>query len=431
MLPFPRHTTLREAKPTVTYPKTIDTFLGEQFPTLGESDNALFDNAGGSLPCRSAIDAISRYLIECPVQLGASYDLSQRASQRLATSTNAVKLLLDAERGDELSDEQIILGSSTTQLINALCASLAPGFQAGDEIIVTNFDHESNIGAWRKLEERGLQIKEWRLNTDSLSACPADLEALLSAKTRLVAFSHASNILGEALPVKELCRIIRTAGAISVVDGVAFAPHRPLEVMNWEADFYVFSFYKVFGPHCAALYARDERLSELHNLNHFFQRQADAATKLQPGAFPYELAAGASGVVDYLHRLGQFARGSDAGSIADAWDFIAQKERQLALRTLEILGTFEQINLLGDANFSPARLPLFSFTAQNKSPADAPAHFEKHNIALRYGHFYAHRLMTALKLEPASGVVRLSLAHYNTLSELERFAEALDDWFTS
>ncbi|MEM7279345.1 MAG: aminotransferase class V-fold PLP-dependent enzyme [Pseudomonadota bacterium] len=415
----------------MTQTKTIDTYLGEQFPTLGESDHALFDNAGGSLPCRSAIEAISRYLIECPVQLGASYDLSQLAGHRLAKSTRDVMRLLDTRGGNELSDEQIIFGSSTTQLINALCASLAPGFQAGDEIIVTNFDHESNIGAWRRLEERGLRVKEWQLNTDSLAACPADLEVLLSDKTRLVAFSHASNILGKALPVKALCEMIRAAGAISVVDGVAFAPHRPLELIDWGADFYVFSFYKVFGPHCAVLYARNERLSELSNLNHFFHHQASAATKLQPGAYPYELAAGASGVTDYLRKLGQFSRGSDSGSIADGWEFIAQRERELTLRALEILGAYEQVEILGDASFSDARLPLFSFTARDRTPADAPAHFEKHKIALRYGHFYAHRLMTALNLEPTSGVVRLSLAHYNTLSELERFAEALEDWLTS
>ena len=391
-----------------------------EFPALAHSDLALFDNAGGTATCRAAIEAVARYLEECPVQLGADYQMSRAAAERLAHAHQAVGTLL-SDRGD-VAEADIVFGSSTTDLIGKLAVALAPGWRQGDEVIVTNFDHEANIGAWRRLEERGLVIREWRLDTESMAPDPEHLTRLLSDRTRLVAFTHASNILGSALPVAALCQRVREAGALSMVDGVGYAPHRPLDVAKWHCDFYTFSLYKVFGPHTAVLYGRPDALQDVANLNHAFHAEGPPALRLTPGAFPYELAAGASGVATYLDNLGSALHGTRS----TAWSAIRAHEDQLTTTVLDALRDHRQVRVVGSDEADAERLPIVSFVVPGRSSADLARGFMAHGIALRYGHFYAPRLLSALGLEPADGVVRLSLAHYNTAGEVAAFAAGLD-----
>ncbi|MEL7537239.1 MAG: aminotransferase class V-fold PLP-dependent enzyme [Pseudomonadota bacterium] len=394
-----------------------------EFPSLAHSELALFDNAGGTAPCRAVIETISRYQHECPVQLGADYPMSVEATRRLEQASRDAAVMLAGDDADSIDSGNIVFGSSTTDLIGKLALALAPQWSAGDEVIVTNFDHEANIGAWRRLADRGLTVREWQIDSETLRADPAALKALLSTKTRLVAFTHASNILGDALPIGELCAMVREAGALSCVDGVGYAPHRALNVTAWNCDFYVFSLYKVFGPHCAILYGRDAAMQSTGNLNHEFHGAASPALRLAPGAFPYELAAGTSGLMHYLMQL---ARQVGDATYASAWRKIQTHEHELAQLALNALSARSAVRVIGAATATANRLPIISFVAEGHSSAALARAFIEHGIALRFGHFYAPRLVRACGLDPDDGVVRLSLAHYNTREEIGRFSDALD-----
>ncbi|MEM8982524.1 MAG: aminotransferase class V-fold PLP-dependent enzyme [Pseudomonadota bacterium] len=400
------------------------TWIHAAFPALSKTSMALFDNAGGTAPCRHAIDAVAAYQRDCPVQLGADYPLSVMAADRLGTAFADAGELLGLSETALPFDHQLVFGSSSTGLIDALARSLAQGWSAGDEIVVTNVDHEANIGAWRRLEALGFVIREWQLDDPSEPLTAATLATQLSSRTRLVAFTHASNILGNVTPLPALCAMVRDAGALSVIDGVGFAPHRSLDVADWGADFYVFSVYKVFGPHCAVLFGTETAWQQAGNINHSFHRDAPPSIRLAPGAFPYELAAGISGVARYLSelttRLGATAR-------RDTWDAIRAHEDHLCSGVLDALAALRDVRVIGAAQCTAERLPIVSFVVRGQSSESVSRALIDKGFAVRHGHFYAPRLLRYLDIEPADGVVRLSLTHYNTVAECHDFVHALGE----
>ncbi|MEM1263767.1 MAG: aminotransferase class V-fold PLP-dependent enzyme [Pseudomonadota bacterium] len=399
------------------------TWINAMFPALSKTPMALFDNAGGTVPCRHAIDAVAAYQRDCPVQLGADYRMSTIATERLDRAFADAAQLLGVDAATIPFDQQIVFGASATALIDALARALVQRWSAGDEIIVTNVDHEANIGAWRRLESLGLVIREWQLDDPSDPLTVATLAPLLSERTRLVAFTHASNILGNVTPIAALCAMVRDAGALSVVDGVGFAPHRALDVAAWGADFYVFSLYKVFGPHNAVLYGAPSAWPQAGNISHSFHRDAPPSVRLAPGAFPYELAAGTSGVVSYLAELAERLR---APSRLATWQALQRHEDRLTTIVLNALGAMHDVHVIGTDNSTAERLPIISFTVRGRSSQHVSQALIDAGFAVRHGHFYAPRLLRALAIEPDDGVVRLSLAHYNSVAQCERFVAALD-----
>lgn len=215
-------------------------FVREQFPAL-ERDFVFMDNAGGSQVLKQVTNKITDYLLHSNVQLGASYAVSQEAGDRLKSSTEVVSELINASR-----PEEIVIGSSTTMLMRILSLSISKNWEKGDEIIVTNTDHEANVSPWTDLEKSGFKVKIWHVNPESLELDTKDLEHLLTEKTKLVAVTHASNVLGTINPVKQYAEIVHKAGALICVDGVAYAPHRKVDVQGLDADFYTFSWYKTY-----------------------------------------------------------------------------------------------------------------------------------------------------------------------------------------
>lgn len=225
-------------------------YVREQFPAI-KSEWTFMDNAGGSQTLKPVADRIYEYLLNTNVQLGASYEVSAISTKRV---DDARKKMVDFVNARE--DSEIILGSSTTMLTRILSLCISQNWKAGDEIIVTNCDHEANIGAWRDLEKQGMVIKEWRINPDTFRMETEDLKILLSDKTKLVAVTHTSNILGTLNPIKEWSKVIHDNGSLICIDGVAHAPHRAIDVQDTDVDFYTFSFYKVYGPHMAMMYGK-------------------------------------------------------------------------------------------------------------------------------------------------------------------------------
>jgi selenocysteine lyase/cysteine desulfurase len=214
--------------------------------------------------------------------------------------------------------------------------------------------------------------------------------------------------------------LTRSAGARLCVDAVAYAPHRAMAAADSGADYYAFSLYKVFGPHCAALFGRPESLLELENLNHRFFADDYVPGKLEPGAFPYELVAGAAAIPKYLAEL---AARSGAGNPFDA---IALHEREMTARFLDYLDARPDARVMGNPRADDARLPTISFVLAGRPSRSVPPLTDAAGIGIRFGHFYAPALMEALGLDPDDGVIRVSLAHYNTLDEVDRLIAVLD-----
>jgi cysteine desulfurase family protein (TIGR01976 family) len=399
-------------------------YVRSQFPALN-GDWIFFDNAGGSQTLQRVVDRIGEFLLSSNVQLGASYAVSVAAGERLLQARRRLAQLINAAR-----PEEIVMGPTTTQLLRSLAQALAGQFQPGDEIIVSNADHEVNISPWLELEKQGVIIKFWRFDPQSLELDLNALDQLMTARTRLVCFTHTSNIFGSINPVADISRFVHERGARVCVDAVAYAPHRLIDVQAWDVDFYVFSCYKVYGPHHALLYGKYQQLLELDSIYHRFVGKDRVPNKLEPGNCNYELAYGCIGIVDYLEELGARIDGAVSGraALAGAFAAITRHEQDLSERLLSYLRGKNHIRIIGRHSAAASlRVPTISFVADGRDSAAIVRHIDQYRIGIRYGDFYSCRLVEDLKLNHANGVVRVSMVHYNTIAEVDRLIGHLEE----
>ncbi len=395
-------------------------FIRNQFPAL-EGEWTFFDNAGGSQTARQVGDRIQDYLYSTNVQLGASYSISQQAGERVMEAQTVMANLINAPEPAE-----VILGSSTTQLLQNLSKSLVQTFKQGDEVIVTNCDHEANIGPWINMQKAGVIIKTWKVNPETLELHLEDLNKLMTEKTRLVAFTHVSNVLGTINPVKEFTSFIHNKGALVCVDGVAYAPHRLIDVQKWNIDFYAFSFYKVYGPHYSLLYVNKKTLDKLPGINHFFIGNEEGAYKLQPGNVNYELSYGLLGVIDYFEAVNKHLQ-IKSNDFEEMFKLFALHEEKLASLLINFLKSKSNVKIYGHSSSDhKKRVPTISFTMKDKKSSAIPIQIDKYHIGIRYGDFYARRLIEDLGLLDNDGIIRVSMVHYNTQEEVENLIDKLE-----
>jgi cysteine desulfurase family protein (TIGR01976 family) len=401
-------------------------FVHAQFPALAYGF-VFLDNAGGSQILGRVVERISDYLITSNVQLGASYAVSQRAGERMQEAQRRMAELVNAER-----PEEVVMGPTSTLLVQLLAKAMAHQFTPGDEVVVTRADHESNIGAWVGLESIGVIPRFWEVNAETGALDLHDLGRVMSSRTKLVAFTHASNILGTIHPVAEITRFVHDRGAKVCVDGVAYAPHRAVDVRAWDVDYYVLSLYKVYGPHHALLYGKYAQLLELANLYHYFIAKDRIPYKLQPGNPNYELSYGAIGIADYLAELGARSGAPQGASrrtrIETAFAAIADHEAALADRLLSVLATKPRVRVIGATTGDQAvRVPTISFVAAGVDSQAIVRHIDTLQIGIRFGDFHSRRLVDHLGLSRHNGVVRVSMVHYNTAAEIDRLIRGLDE----
>lgn len=377
-------------------------------------DWAWLDNAGGSFTLQESIARVADYMRTTPVQLGGNYALSLQAAARQREATGKLARFINAAAAEE-----VVFGSSSTALTWQVARAMRPLLQPGDEIIITVTDHEANRSPWLWLQDCGVKIRTWNLDKERFALSLEHLDELLNARTRLVCFSQCSNILGRIEPVAEITRRVHAAGARVFVDGVAYAPHRRVDVRQWDVDFYVCSLYKLFGPHIGMLYGKREALLELGNINHEYLPADALPYKLQPGGASYELVWGATAIVDYFEQWRQRVS-------RDPFGLIAQHEAALLRPLLDYLSAREEVSLLGSSNPDPAtRLPIVAFRHATLPSAKIAGELIERKLAVRHGHFHSRRLLEYLGIPPDDGVVRISLAHYNTPQEIERVVRAL------
>jgi cysteine desulfurase family protein (TIGR01976 family) len=391
------------------------------FPALA-SGTVFLENAGGSQVPRQVADAIRAYMLDHYVQLGAGYSLSRQSTQIVDDAHSFVRLWMNGEPG------QVILGPSTSALLHMLADCYADVLQPGQEILLAQNGHEANLGPWKRLAGRGLVIRWWRFDPE-LMECPLEaFQRLLTPRTAIVALPHVSNLLGGIVDLKRVVDWAHEVGARVVADGVAFAPHRAIDVAAWDVDWYAYSTYKVYGPHMAALYGKTEALSELTGPNHFFIDRNELPYKFELGGVCHEGCAGILALGRYvnalLNRPEEEPLSRDA--IESAAALMGACEEPLQERLLAYLRGKSEVTIVGPAVSAPSRVGTISFVHRRLRSRDIAAVVDRSRIAIRHGHMYAHHLCEVLGLDPADGVVRVSLVHYNTPEEIEALIEVFE-----
>jgi len=345
------------------------------------------------------------------------------ATEKVAAGHRAAATLM----GGQVED--VALTPSTTASMARLAAAFAPALEPGDEIVVTDLDHEANVGAFWRLGEGpearpGVVVREWRFDEATQALTEEGLRAVLSERTRLVAFTHCSNVVGAFHDVKRLTEVAHEVGARVVVDGVAFAPHRRVDVAELGVDAYAFSAYKVYGPHLGLLWVAADFRAELESRNHYFLPTDTAAYQLEPGSAPHELAVALPGIVAYFEAL---AEAHGTSGLDGAFAAIAAHEEALAKPLIEVLSGRPGIRLMGPATADRAqRAPTIAFAVEGVDAGTLPRKLDAHGVSLRSGHFYAHRAVKRLGLLEKGGLLRASMVHYNSPAEVERLVGALE-----
>jgi cysteine desulfurase family protein (TIGR01976 family) len=407
-------------------PKLDIDYVRAQFPAFNDPLSAkwsFFENAGGSYVPSNVIERLNHFMTSTKVQPYAEFDTSAIAGDNMDKATNYFAEIINA------GNDEIIIGGSTTMNMYVLSNAIRSLLNPGDEVIVTNQDHEANIGAWRRLAEHGMIVKEWQINKDTAELEIDDLKALLSKKTKIVAVTHCSNIVGSINDLKSIAELVHQYNAYIVGDGVSYAPHGFPDVKDLDVDFYAFSLYKTYGPHLGLLYGKKEILDQLPNQNHEFL-EGDAPYTLNPGGPNHEELSCLVGVYDYFNNLYKYHFPAENLPIREKIhkvnELIAEHEMEIANPLLDYLSNRSDIRLIGKKTIRDKdRAPTIAFTMNNKSSKDLSSELVKHGIATRNDNFYAWRCLMALGIDVDDGVVRTSMVHYNSHEDVEKLIKAL------
>ena len=407
-------------------PKLDIDYVREQFPAFEDplsSKWSFFENAGGSYVPSNVIERLNHFMTSTKVQPYAEFDTSAIAGDNMDKATNSFAEMINA------GNDEIIIGGSTTMNMYVLSNAIKSLLKPGDEVIVTNQDHEANVGAWRRLADHGMVIKEWQINSDTAELEIDELKELLSEKTKIVAVTHCSNIVGSINDLKSIAKLVHQYDAYIVGDWVSYAPHGFPDVKDLDVAFYAFSLYKTYGPHLGLLYGKKEILNQLPNQNHEFL-EGDVPYTLNPGGPNHEELSCLVGVYEYFINLFEHhfpgENPSTREKITKVNELIADHEKEIANPLLDYLSSRSDVRLIGRNKISNKdRAPTIAFTMNNKSSKDLSSELVKHGIATRNDNFYAWRCLMALGIDVDDGVVRTSMVHYNSHEDVEKLINAL------
>lgn len=393
-----------------------------EFPAFREPSLegwAFFENAGGSYTSQHVLQRLDHYYRATKVQPYAFYPASREAGAAMDLAHRRMAQALN------VGTDWIHFGPSTSGNTFALGNAFAGWLKPGEAIVVTNQDHEANSGVWRRLESRGIVIREWQVDPQSGHLDPAALDKLLDSKVRAVCFPHASNIVGEINPVHEIVQKAKSYGAITVVDGVSYAPHGLPDLLELGCDIYLFSAYKVYGPHQGVMAVRPSLAAELPNQGHFFN-DTQPRKRLVPAGPDHAQVAASAGVADYLERVAELAGDKADGANPFRKAHAAMRAQEIALLEplMEFLRSRNNIRVIGPTD-AASRAPTVAIGV-NGLAVEVSERLARHKIMASGGHFYAYRLLEALGINPGHGVLRVSFTHYTSPAEVQQLITALD-----
>ena len=412
-----------------------------QFPAFDDAEIgclAFFENAGGTYAPRQVITHLEHFMARTKVQPYGPYAASNQATRAIEGATVKMAEMINA------GEDEVVLGHCTTMNLYLLSMALRRQFRAGDEIIVTEQDHESNISPWLRLEEFGARVRFWPIDPHTGRLDLADLEGLLTPRTRLVCMTHSSNLVGDVNPVRQVADKVHAMGGWLLVDGVSYAPHHAIDVQALGADIYAFSLYKLFGPHLGLLYVRRElhgllRNQSLEQLPALYAAYAGRPgapnglrIALNPGLVNHEEVACLLGLVDYfddLHRHHALpAEASFHRRMRQVMDLAGEYESALARQWMAWLKTRSGLGLVGDKETDiRRRSPTWALRCETRGPRELAAALGERLVAVQSGSFYAWRCLEKLGIDSRSGALRVSIAHFNTAEEMSRLCSALDE----
>jgi len=399
-------------------------FVRSQFPAFAEPSlqgQAFFDNAGGSYACTQVIDHLTHYYKETKLQPYHMHPASQKAGEQMDLSHRRLAEYLNVVAQD------VHLGPSTSQNTYVLAQAFGDVLNEGDEIVVTNQDHEANSGVWRRLSKKGIVVKEWQVDSLTGKLDVSQLDALFTAKTKLLVFPHCSNVVAHINPVAEICRKAKLCGVRTVVDGVSYAGHELPDVGALDADIYLFSLYKVYGPHIGVMVIRPDCAAMLGNQSHYFNGEYKHKWFVPAGPDHAQVAA-SRGVIDYFDALHDhhYPEALNAQEKAQrVRSLMHSAEGPLLSRVLSFVDEHPQLSLLGPSN-PEERAAVISLVPKNQTPQQLASALTKQGIICGAGHFYAVRLLEAMGVNTETGVLRLSFVHYTNEQEVDQLLNALE-----
>ena len=399
--------------------------IRRQFPALQQSADApspiFFDGPGGTQAPQQVIAAISNYWQSGNSNLGGAYAHSAKTNAIAQAAREATCDFLNASR-----PEEIVFGQNMTSLTFALSRALSQTWQAGDEIIVTQLDHDANITPWvLAAQDRGVTVRQLTVDLANCSLQLDTLPSLLTSRTRLVAVTLASNAVGTITDIARVVAMAQKVGALVFVDGVQFAPHGVIDVQAWGCDFFACSAYKFFGPQVGVLYGRYALLEELPAY------KVRPSNPLPPGKWEtgtqnWANLAGVTAAIDYLASLGEGVTRRDR--LVSALEKIGRYERGLSTYFLFRSRLITGLRIYGIVEMSEleARVPTFAFSVAGYTPRQVAQHLAKDNIYVWDGHYYAVSIMEQLGLLTQGGLVRVGFVHYNCREEIDLLCTKLE-----
>ncbi len=405
--------------------------LRSQFPSLARKQNGqpvvFLDGPAGSQVPNSVIKAISEYYVQHNANRNGHFATSRETDALMDEAHRAAAAWFNARDPDET-----VFGANMTSITFSFSRAISRQWNAGDEILVTQLDHDANITPWRMAaEDRGVAVKTARVNTADATLDIDHFAEQITPRTKLVAFTCASNSVGSRTPVAELVELAHRYGAEVYLDAVHLAPHAAIDVQQWNADYVVCSAYKFFGPHVGLLWGRKNRLQEL------------AAYKVRPapstgpgkwmtGTQNHAAICGVTAAIDYLCGIGRSVAAmpqADRRSALDsAFKAIEAYEQQLLKRLIAGLSEIPQVKLFGivSATRFAERVPTIAFKLAGMSSAEVATRLGASGIFCWHGHYYAVEICAALG-QADQGMVRMGLLHTNTMAEVERTIQAVAD----
>jgi cysteine desulfurase family protein (TIGR01976 family) len=390
------------------------TSIRQQIPSLQRKANKFpmifFDGPGGTQVPNRVIDAISDYYKTSNANSHGEFITTKETDEVIANMRTAMATLFNAE-----SSSCISIGQNMTTLNFALARGMARILKPGDEVLITQLDHEANRGPWLMLRDFGIKVNEVTLLPSGVLDYD-DFEAKINENTRVVAVGMAANSIGTVNDIQKARELANKHGAWLVLDAVHYAPHFSIDVQKLGCDFLLCSAYKFYGPHVGILYSRAGLLDRIPT-DRLCTAGQFAPDSIETGTLNHAAIAGVTAAIDFLASLG--AGQSQRERLVSAYKNIGEHERKLAVQLYDGLKEIPGIEIIGQDFSSAHRAPTVSFTMEGKTPKQVCAQLATKNICAWDGHFYAIRAMEILGLLEKGGVTRLGISVYNTSEDIE------------
>ncbi len=388
-----------------------------QFPGLRD-DEAALDGAAGTKAPQAVIDAVSEALVSAMANTHGVFASSRRTDQVVTAARQALADLLGGDPSG------VILGPNMTTLTFHIADTLARDWGPGDEIVLSSLDHDANVRPWVLAAERaGASVRFAEVDPQTGELPTEAIGAVLSERTRLVAVTAASNLIGTKPDIPAITALAHRAGALTYIDGVHATAHGPVDVAALGADFYACSSYKFCGPHTGCVIAAPELLERLSPAK-LLPSPTEVPDRFERGTPAFELLAGVSAAVDWLAGLadGTGVTGTRRERLHESFQAIEAHTQSLLARLLDGLGAIEKVELIGSPR---RRASTVAFTVRGHDPQRVAEHLAARGVSVWHGDNYAVELVRRLGRERTGGVVRASIVLYNTGAEIDRLLEAV------